>query len=299
MSYLLDKSRKRNRFLKIIFGIFFFIILFYFRAGIFNGLSYISGGVFRPVLISSNGIGGKINDLGSYFSSKNSLYKENLDLKSKLDGSAADRANYDSVVAENQSLKEILGRKNIQANMILGAILAKPNQSLYDTLLIDVGSEQGIKMADRVFAYGNIPIGYIAEVNSKSSKVILLSNSGEVTQVVASITHNPADEANKPIQSDTVTVDQITPSPSVVPTPVAQGKNVSLEIIGRGGGNFEMAIPNGLNLFKGDQVVLPGMSSYVVGIVETIISDPRNSFQKALLVSPVNIQGLKFVEVQN
>jgi hypothetical protein len=42
---------------------------------------------------------------------------------------------------------------------------------------------------------------------------------------------------------------------------------------------------------------LPGMSAHVVGVVETIISDPRDSFQKALLTSPVNIRELKFLEV--
>ena len=51
-------------------------------------------------------------------------------------------------------------------------------------------------------------------------------------------------------------------------------------------------------LLKEDQVVLPGINTYVVGVVETIISDPRDSFQKALLIAPVNIWELKFVEVE-
>jgi hypothetical protein len=77
------------------------------------------------------------------------------------------------------------------------------------------------------------------------------------------------------------------------------GKDVFLEIVGRGGGNFEMIIPRDFIILKGDEVVLPGIVPYVVGIVETIISDPRDSFTKALLVSPVNIQELKFVEVES
>ena len=59
-----------------------------------------------------------------------------------------------------------------------------------------------------------------------------------------------------------------------------------------------MIMPRDLKLEKGDQVVLPGIIPYVVGIVETIISDPRDPFVKALLTSPVNIQELKFVEVE-
>jgi len=70
------------------------------------------------------------------------------------------------------------------------------------------------------------------------------------------------------------------------------------ELVGRGGGNFEMTMPKNFILQKGDQVVLPGPYPYVLAIVEKIISDPRDLFTKALLVSPVNIQELKFVEVE-
>lgn len=261
MNYLLDKKTKRNKVLKIIFGVIIFIFLFYFRLSIFNGLSYVSASIFRPVLTSGNSIGAQVKSIGAYFSSKNSLSRENIDLKARIDEGVADRANYDSVVAENASLKEILGRKNESVSMTLTAILAKPNQSPYDTLLIDAGASQGIKVGDKVFALGNVPIGRVAQVYPNTSKVILYSNSGEKT--------------------------------------FAMIKEVSMPIVGRGGGNFEMILPRDFVLLKGDQALLPGLTPHVLGIVETILSDPRDSFQKALLVSPVNIQELKFVEVEN
>jgi len=59
-----------------------------------------------------------------------------------------------------------------------------------------------------------------------------------------------------------------------------------------------MILPRDFVLEKGNEVVLPGITPYVLGIVQSILSDPRDSFQKALLVSPVNIQELKFVEVE-
>ena len=71
-----------------------------------------------------------------------------------------------------------------------------------------------------------------------------------------------------------------------------------MDLVGRGGGNFEMVLPRDFTLTKDDKVVLPGISSYVVASVESTISDPRDPFMKALLVSPVNIQDLKFVEVE-
>ncbi len=248
------------------------IILFYFRTGIFSGLSYLSATVFRPVLTSGNNVGGKIKSIGAYFSSKNSLYNENLNLKARIDRDTADRANYDSVIKENADLKEILGRKNEGTPLIIAAILEKPNQSPYDTIVIDIGSDSGLMVGKNVFALGSIPIGRVAEVYPRMSKVILFTNSGEKTEVIIS---------SKPASTD-----------------VSQGGNVFAELIGRGGGNFEMVLPRDMILLKDDQVVLPGITPYVVGIVKTIISDEREAFQKALLVAPVNIQSLKFVEVE-
>jgi cell shape-determining protein MreC len=113
-----------------------------------------------------------------------------------------------------------------------------------------------------VFVLGNVPIGRVGFVYNNSAKVTLFSNPGEKVQVVLS------------------------------------SKNIFLEIVGRGGGNFEMIMPTDFTPQKGDEVVLPGISAYVVGVVENIISDPRDSFIKAILSSPVNIQEEKFVEIQ-
>lgn len=260
MSYLLDKKIKQKKLLKFLLGIIFFLVLFYFRTGIFNGFAYVSHKVFRPVLVFGNNIGVKFQSLTSFFISKNSLLKENENLKFQLDEARATMANYASVLAENYSLKEIFGRKNEKDFMILSAILSKPNKSPYDTLIIDIGIEEGIKKGDMVFGLGNVPIGLVSDVFPNSSKVILFSNAGEKTQVAIG--------------------------------------NVFMEVVGRGGGNFEMIMPRDFVLIKGDQVVLPGIYPYVLGIIETIISDPRDPFQKALLVSPVNVQELKFVQVE-
>jgi cell shape-determining protein MreC len=262
MNYLLDKKIKRKKILKIASSIIVLIVLFYFRAGIFNGLSDAMAGLFRPVLILGNNIGEKFRSAGSYFASKNSLYNQNQKLQGEVVFDDARMSNYDSIVADDVSIKEILGRKDPKINMILSAILSKPNRSPYDILIIDAGTNQGVKIGDNVFALGNVPIGRVDIAYSDSSKVILFSNPGEQTQAVVS------------------------------------GRDVFMEIIGRGGGNFEMAMPKDLTLQKGDQVVLPGLTPDVLAIVQTIISDPRDTFTKALLTSPVNVQELKFVEIE-
>lgn len=262
MSYLLDKKIKRNKYFKYTFFVVVLFFLIYFKSNIFNGFSYIVHTISRPIFILGNNIGQELVDSLSYFYSKKALFLENENLKIKINEEEAKMSNYNSILDENLKLKEILGRKQEKTEMILTAILSKPNQSPYDTMIIDVGIEDGIVEGQKVFALGGVPIGKISLVYSNSSKVILYSNPGEITEVNIS------------------------------------GVDAFLQIVGRGGGNFEMVLPRDFVVEKGIEVVLPGIVPYTVGIVETIISDPRDSFKKVLLTSKVNIQGLKFVQVE-
>src|SRR3989344_6046497 len=246
MNYLLDRKNKRRKFLGIVFLIIFCLVVFYFRSGIFENFSYASHVVFRPVLI----LGNKLGSIGSFFSNRTALTRDIEDLTRELGREKARTANYDSILAENISLKEILGRKSETRNIVLAAILSKPNQSPYDTLTIDAGTGQGLEKGDMVFAYSDVPIGRIAESYPDSSKVILFSSAGEKTQVVIG------------------------------------DQDVFTQIVGRGGGNFEIIALLDSTIAKGDRAILPGMIPYVVGVVEDIISDPRDSFRKALLTSP-------------
>jgi cell shape-determining protein MreC len=261
MNYLLDRKLKRNKLSKIVFGTIILIVLIYFRSVVFRGLSAVSHTVFQPVIVLGNNIGDKFSSTGAYFKNKKLIVLKNEELQAQLNEMSAKLLNYNSVLDENTKLKEILGRKGEKSAMTLASILSKPNQSIYDTLIIDAGTNQGVKVGDVVFALGNAPIGRIAEVFSDSSNVILFSNPGEKTDVVIS------------------------------------GKDIFMQAIGRGGGNFEIILPRDFVIEKDIEVDLPGTNHYALGIVRAITSDPRDSFQKALLVSPINIQELKFVEV--
>ena len=262
MSYLLDKKIRRSKFLKYALFAALALFLFYFRAGIWNGLSRFSAFVFRPVFVLGNSAGEKMSELGAYFYSKNSLSLENEDLKTRLLAQEAQIANYNSLADENTKLKEILARKPEKADFLLSAVLSKPDKSPYDTLIIDAGSNLGVKLGAKVFALGNIPIGYVAGVYQNTSRVILFSNPGESTEVAVG------------------------------------GKDTFMELLGRGGGNFEMILPRDFTIEAGTEVSLPGINPFVVATVKSIISDPRDAYQKALLISPVNVFELKFVEIE-
>ncbi len=260
MSYLHDR-KKRNKKIRNIFLVFLFLsLLFYFRSPILNTLSSGSNIILKPFFMLTNNIGTRMHNFSVLFNSKQSLLKENEDLKNTINENQAKVSEHDSLLKENQELKEILGRIDENKDFVLATIIKKPG--IFDTLLLDVGESNGVKQGDLVFAYGNIPIGYISEVYNKSSSVNLFSKNGEKTNVIL------------------------------------DSKDIYLELIGRGGGNFEIILPRDLSVEKGENFLLTNIKTYVIAKVESIISDPRDSFQKALLVSPINTNQLKFVEVE-
>jgi cell shape-determining protein MreC len=288
MSYLLDKKAKRNNVLKIIIAVVVLFVLIYFRSGLYSGLSYAAQTFFHPVFVAGKNASGKLIVIGAYFDSKKTLLAENQNLQSELNLEEGAVSNYNSLLNDDATIKATLGRKDPKTPMILAGILSRPNQSPYDTLIVDAGQAQGITTGSLVFADGNVPIGRVDTVYPSSSKVVLFSNPGEKTDVVVSVSPSVVPPADVTVPSTT---------PTSTPPVAVIGKDVSMQLTGRGGGNFEMDLLHDVNLPKGAEAVLPGITPYVVGTVETIISDPRDAFQKALLVSPVNIEELKFVEV--
>src|SRR3989344_2911741 len=225
MSYLLDKREKRKKILKLLGLVLALVIFVYFRNPIFGGLAYVAQIIFRPFLSAGGSVGGKVSSWGGYFQFKKSLQNENEDLRLRLGEMEAKIANWSILSDENIKLKEILGRSE-NRKLILAAILAKPDRSPYDTLIIDAGSKIGIEAGSIVFAHGDVPVGRVSDVYSDSSKVILFSNPGEKTEILIS------------------------------------GKDIFMPIVGRGGGNFEMTLPRDFVLEKGTEVQLPGLAPH-------------------------------------
>jgi len=262
MSYLLDKKLKKKRVQRILVGIVLLFVVLYFRAGILGGFSVVAQQSARPFVFLGSKVGNYFYNFGAYFSAKKIISLENETLKLKLAESEARMSNYNSILDENLKMKEILDRKKIKNDLILANVLMKPNRSLYDTFLIDVGRGNGVLVGQKVFALGDIPVGYIGEVAPSTSKVVLYSSPGEKTDVIIN------------------------------------GKDVTMSVSGRGGGNFEMILPRDFVIEQGAEIILPGIVPLTLAKVATIVSDPRDSYQKALLVSPVNLFELKFVEVE-
>ncbi len=212
----------------------------------------------RPIWKSQIMSSGIVGDIRSFFSSRSSLISENDSLKNQLNDLSAKAAVNDSLLSENESLKELLGRTN-KKNLLLAAVIERPSQSPYDTMVVDVGSANNVSVGEQVFADSSLPIGTVTDVYGNSARVILYSSSGQKVSVLLGT------------------------------------KNVKAEAEGQGGGNFTIKIPRGVAIQEGDRIIAPSITTAFFGTVSHIDLAPNDSFQTIYFNSPVNLNELRFV----
>jgi cell shape-determining protein MreC len=260
MQSLRDKNNRkstRNRML-ITFGIVFVVLVL--GAFIIPRLGGAGRATAKPLWNITDNMSANLQSFFANFRSKRALQAENQSLKNKLAEINARLTDNDALASENTSLKELLGR-DTKEHFILATVLVKPSHSLYDTLIIDIGSKLGVAVGNIVYAYGTIPIGTISNTATNTSTVTLFSTAGQQT------------------------------------TGRVLGSNIDIELVGRGGGNFEVKIPRDVVLAQNTEILLPGLQPKVIAVVAKSITDSRDPSQTFLLTSPVNINELNSVEV--
>jgi cell shape-determining protein MreC len=201
------------------------------------------------------------SDFFEHYKFKQTLIEERLAMEQKLFLAGDLIAINNTLQKENDSLKDLLGRKDTHPNTVLASVLVKPPQTVYDTLIVDIGEDMALKIGDKVLANGNIYIGEVTEVLPSTAKISLYSTPGRKLSVVLG------------------------------------ASSVTAEAVGVGGGNFNIQLPREVEVKEGDVIVIPSIIANVFGIVEKVNFKETDSFQAVLFKSPVNISELSFVEI--
>lgn len=255
-----NKITRRKNIIRslILAGILLIVII----SGLLSWFPKILNTIGRPIWKMQNKLIDTTSSAEYIVRSKSSISNENQNLKIENQDLKNRMVDYTALSNENRELKELMGRITSKDEFILGAILARPNKSPYDSIIIDIGQDHGLYQGQKVFVSGDIPIGFVSEVYSNTSLVALYSNPGQKTEGIL------------------------------------DGTNATVELVGRGGGNFEMTIPTDLSVESGKVVLLPGIKREVVAIVDGLISVPTDPAKRVLLRSPINIQSQRWVEVK-
>lgn len=251
MNYLRDKKRTGRN--KLLAALAIFFIVFLFSATSFGGITgNFLERIAPPLWKVGDNISSFFSNFRAVFFSKTSLLIENAELKKELRDTSLKLLDRNLLYEENLSLKEQLGRSG-GGQSIFARVLAKPGMSLYDTLVIDVGTKEGIKGGERVLYGDNVLIGEVAEVHERTAKVKLYSSPGEQIAVTIGTRAVPA---------------------------IA---------VGYGGGNFEIKIPRDTPIAEGDAILAPSLMAHFLGVVEHIEVKSNDPFEQILFKSPVPI----------
>ncbi|MBU1159623.1 rod shape-determining protein MreC [Patescibacteria group bacterium] len=248
---------------KALFGIFLialFLFLFFSQKS-HDFFAKITLGASRPFFQKGDDLKNWLDLKQQSFKEKEALFQENKDLKEKINELETQILSCHVLDQENKDLKNALSL-NKQNEFIVSFIISRPPQAPYDIFILDSGSDDGIENGMMVTAYGEIMVGYIEEVFSKTSRVKLISF--------------PKNETNAFTLSSS--------------TPVM--------LIGKGGGNMEINLPRGVEINVGEKIVTNSSDPLILGIVDVIQASETDPFQKILLRIPANIYELKYVMVK-
>ena len=117
----------------------------------------------------------KLNQLILFFSDYFTVYKENQNLKDKIDQLNEKRLNYIFLENENRRLKEIVGENTIIFDGIVARVLIDKDGKYLKSIILNKGSKDRIKIG-MVVLEKNYLIGQIIEVNYATSRAILISD---------------------------------------------------------------------------------------------------------------------------
>ncbi len=231
------------------------ILLSFFRGGVGTAASV----VFSPIVSVKTWLWESSGSIPSYFRTQHALITEIQLLKDQLTEREGDAFTVKELQTENADLRTVLGlRKN---ESIIASVLARPNQTPYDTFLIDRGARDGIVDGATVYIQGNIAVGIVARAYSQSSLVRLVSSSGIKT------------------------------------TAYIFGPNIFTQAEGMGGGVLRVTVPQGIPLAVGNLVVLPAAGSGAYGEVVSVGSSELSAEQYGYVTSPVPLAAVRFVSV--
>ncbi len=233
-------------FLMIVFG----AVLFFLGRTIFYGMSIVQN-------ISQDSIAYTVDLL----TPKSVFIARQQALKNKIENLEQQLGILQLVEDENKSLREILDYPAAEKSTIIARVIAKPSQNIYDRLVIDRGSRDGVIIGDKIIAGENGLIATIDTVTETTAQGTLISGNFWKGDVV--ITR----------------------------------LGITVPVQGKGSGNFELHIPRDMDIRDGDVITLPGAPHLILGIIKSIQFDDRNPYQIVLARMPINVQELKFVRV--
>lgn len=143
------------------------------KGGETSGLSQIIGIAFNPIKKFSNAISNKVSLVIDLFIDSEVYVEENQQLRKQIGELNRRLIDYESLKAENEDLRKFIGIKEQNDDIEVCrpcTIISRTANDPYGTFIIDIGSEEGVKLYDPVVTSEGL-VGVITELAKTYSTV--------------------------------------------------------------------------------------------------------------------------------
>lgn len=256
MNYL-PKNRFKNSYFKRIIAL---IVIFLSGTVLFSIFDSTLISSLSPLWKAENVVSRNMRDGVAFFRSQKALIDENAALKEKLSSLETEIMSLSKDRDERDTLLGLLGQRQ-NSKILVASVLAHPPQTLYDTIIIDLGSDNSVSLDSEVFLPEGPILGRVSEVFRKHAKVKLFSTALEETSAVL------------------------------------ERGSVPVILVGVGAGNFKITIPRNVEVKSGDRILSADIFSRLLAVVGEVSVSSTDSFKEVLANAPINIFALRFVFV--
>ena len=185
---------KKGGIIGIIITILILIILVVFTNTDYEKISIIEGIANNIVAPIENGLTylkNKVNNNDSFFENINKLKEENESLKKEKGQLEQQLREFEIIKNQNTQLKEQLNlaEKYGDFTTVPGSIISRDISNYSKTLVINVGSDNGIKEKMTVIANEGL-VGYVISTTNKTAKIQTIIDSASATSCLASSTRD-------------------------------------------------------------------------------------------------------------
>lgn len=259
MMYIQKSSANRTSIKRKIF----YILIGFILVGLFSTTLFFSNfsrAITIPIFKSGEFYSDLIYFISLFSKNRADLAQKVLELEQKISDQKFQENELLSLKFENERLRRELNMKPKEA-FISGAVIARSPQLPQDTLLINLGLNDGVEVGDMVFASDRSILGKISKVVSESSVVLLNSSSLVSLEGFVSRTGE------------------------------------IIKISGSGGNSMQSEVTLNFDIVVGDVIMYSFISDNVVAVVGAVEEDKIGGSKKILLSLPTNSGQVKTVFV--
>ncbi len=188
------ENNRKGGIVGVVITIILLIILVVFSNTNSEKISIIENIASTLVMPIENGLKylkNKINNNDKFFENINELKKENESLKQANSELEQQLREYEILKNENEQLKQELNlsEKYAQYTTVPGTIISRDISNYSKTLVINIGSDIGIKEKMTVIANEGL-VGYVVSTTNKTAKIQTIVDSASATSCIASTTRD-------------------------------------------------------------------------------------------------------------